>query len=38
MAEFVESLDDEVGNDEFQAVEAKAEAAPTQEEPTIPEK
>jgi hypothetical protein len=38
MAEFVESLDDEVGNDEFQAVEAKAEATPTQEEPTIPEK
>ena len=38
MAEFVESLDDEVGNDEFQAVEAKAEPEPTQEEPTIPEK
>ena len=38
MAEFVESLDEEVGNDEFQAVEAKTETAPTQEEPTIPEK
>jgi len=38
MAEFVESQDDEVVGDEFQAEEAKAESAPTPEEPAIPEK
>jgi hypothetical protein len=38
MAEFVESQDDDIVGDEFQAVEAKAEAAPTKEEPAIPEK
>jgi hypothetical protein len=38
MAEFVESQDDEIVGDEFQAEEAKAESAPTPEEPAIPEK
>jgi hypothetical protein len=38
MAEFVESQDDEVVGDEFQAEEVKANSAPTPEEPAIPEK
>jgi hypothetical protein len=38
MAEFVESQDDEVVGDEFQAEEVKANSTPTPEEPAIPEK
>jgi hypothetical protein len=38
MAEFVDSIDNEEVQDEFQAEEAKTEEAPTQEESAIPEK
>ena len=38
MAEFVESQDDEVVGDEFQAEEVKSQSAPPPEEPAIPEK
>ena len=38
MAEFVESQDDEVVGDEFQAEEVKSQSAPPSEEPAIPEK